>query len=409
MQYPLFIARRIIFNAQPSFSRFIIRLAVIATTLSVATMIVTLSLVNGFQEAVADKVFSFWGDARIQPLDPMRSVSAEGSGFLRNERTENMLRNMPEIDRFHAFAVKSVVLKNAGQFEGLMVKGVDALFKEADFKRFISSGRSINFIDSIYSKDVLLSDQSAMRLEVKPGDTLQCFFIRNGQDISSRSMIVSGLFHTGIEEYDRNFAIADIRFLQKLNQWPDNQIGGYEMWMKAGTDITELSARLDKQLPLELTSLTIKEVFPNIFDWLGIQNQTKQIVIITMLVVAIINLITCLLILVMERTRMVGVLKALGMPPHRISHIFWLYSGWIAVVGVSSGLVLGLGLCWFQQATRFIKMDELTYYVAYVPISIHPVEILFVTLGSFGVCLLAVRLPLLYVQRISPIKAIRFN
>lgn len=372
-------------------------------------MIVTLSLVNGFQEAVADKVFSFWGDARIQPLDPLRSVSAEGEGFLRNDSTEDLLRNHPNIARYHAFAVKSVVLKQGGQFEGLLIKGVDALFKEDDFKRFIRSGSSIDFSDTLYSKDVLLSDQTAKRLEVKPGDTLQCFFIRNGQDIRSRPMIVSGLFHTGIEEYDRNFALADIRFLQRLNQWPEGQIGGYELWMTSGTDIPALSASLDRQLPIELTSLTIQEVFPNIFDWLGIQNQTKQIVIITMLVVAIINLITCLLILVMERTRMVGVLKALGMPPRRIGHIFWLYSGWIAVVGVASGLALGLGLCWFQQATGLIKMDEFTYYVAYVPISIHPVEVMLVTLGSFAVCLLAVRLPLLYVQRISPIKAIRFT
>ncbi len=409
MQYPLFIAKRIIFNAQPSFSRFIIRLAVTATGLSVATMIVTLSLVNGFQEAVADKVFSFWGDARIQPLDPLRSVSAEGAGFLRNDATERMLRNTPEIVRYHAFAIKSVVLKKGGQFEGLLIKGVDSLFSDIDFKRFISKGKSVDFSDPQYSKDVLLSDQTALRLDVQPGDTLQCFFIRNGQDIQSRLMRVSGLFHTGIEEYDRNFALADIRFLQKLNQWPEGQIGGYEMWMKPGTPIEEVSFNIDKKLPIELTSLTIQEVFPNIFDWLGIQNQTKQIVIITMLIVAIINLITCLLILVMERTRMVGVLKALGMAPRKISHIFWLYSGWIAVVGVSSGLALGLGLCWLQQATGFIKMDELTYYVAYVPISIHPVEIMLVTLGSFTICLLAVRLPLLYVQRISPIKAIRFN
>jgi lipoprotein-releasing system permease protein len=160
---------------------------------------------------------------------------------------------------------------------------------------------------------------------------------------------------------------------------------------------------------LILSSLSIGEIYPNIFDWLAIQNQTKQIVIVTMLVVAIINLITCLLILVMERTRMVGVLKALGMPTRKIGTIFWFYAGWIASIGVGVGLILGVGLCFLQQTTGFIKMDESTYYVATAPVSMDALQIAAVVLGSLLVCLLAIRLPLIYVQRVSPIKAIRFD
>ncbi|HSK13216.1 MAG TPA: FtsX-like permease family protein, partial [Phnomibacter sp.] len=144
-------------------------------------------------------------------------------------------------------------------------------------------------------------------------------------------------------------------------------------------------------------------------DWLAIQDQTKRIVVLTMLIVAIINLITCLLILVMERTRMVGVLKALGMPTPRISSIFWYYAGWIAIVGVGSGLLLGVGLCWLQLSTGFITMDESTYYVSTAPVHMDVLQILAVAIGSLLICMLAIRLPLFYVQRISPIRAIRFQ
>jgi lipoprotein-releasing system permease protein len=211
-----------------------------------------------------------------------------------------------------------------------------------------------------------------------------------------------------MEEYDKNFAIADIRFLRKLNQWPDDRIGGYEMFIDEKMNMDTVSAQIDKALPLQLTSQPISAIYPNIFDWLAIQNQTKRIVVITMLIVAIINLITCLLILVMERTRMVGVLKSLGMPDGRLNSIFWMYAGYIAFVGVGLGLLLGLGLVGLQSATHFISMDEATYYVSYAPVAINVWEVALVTVGSFAVCLLAVRLPLFYVQRISPIRAIRF-
>jgi lipoprotein-releasing system permease protein len=246
-------------------------------------------------------------------------------------------------------------------------------------------------------------------MQVKPGDALQCFFIRNGQDIRTRPMVVTGIFKTGIEEYDKNFGIGDIRFLRRLNLWEDDRIGGVEIFLKEPELAGFFSDDVNTGLPAKLACRPIEEIYPNIFDWLAIQNQTKKIVVITMLIVAIINLITCLLILVMERTPMVGVFKALGMPVEKIGAVFWFYAGWIAVVGVGAGLVLGLGLCFLQQYTGFIKMDEATYYVATAPVSIDPVQVSAVVLGSLLICLLAIRLPLFYVQRVSPIQAIRFD
>jgi lipoprotein-releasing system permease protein len=409
LAYALFIARRIIFNAQPSFSRFIIRLATVATALSVATMIITLSMVNGFQTAIAEKVYSFWGHARVHGVNPFETVVTDDAGFPLTDSIEQSVAKTSGVARFHAFAVKSVVLKTRGQFEGVLLKGVESRFDAAAFKRFITDGKFFSFEDSANYNNILLSHITAGRLQAKTGDTLQCFFIRNGQDIRTRPMVVSGIYKTGIEDYDKNFGIADIRFLRRLNLWEPNIIGGIEIFVDDVDQASTIAHDINLKLPMKYSCQTIGEIYPNIFDWLAIQNQTKRIVVITMLVVAIINLITCLLILVMERTRMVGVLKALGMPNDMIGAIFWYYAGWIATVGVGAGLVLGIGLCLLQQTTGLITMDEATYYVATAPVRMDAVQITLVAIGSLIVCLLAIRLPLLYVQRVSPIRAIRFD
>lgn len=409
LSYPLFIARRIIFNAQPSFSRFIIRLAIVATVLSVATMVITLSLVNGFQKAISEKVYSFWGHARVQEVNPYQTVITDDEGFNFIDSIEQAIKKIPGVDRYHAFAVKSVVLKTKGQFEGVLLKGVDARFDTGAFRRFITHGSFFSFDDTLRYNHIIISHITASRMQAKPGDTLQCFFIRNGQDIRSRPMLVSGIYKTGIEEYDKNFGLTDIRFLRRLNLWDENIIGGVEVFVREVDKAGEVAYAISNGLPLEYTCLTIGEIYPNIFDWLAIQNQTKRIVVITMLVVAIINLVTCLLILVMERTRMVGILKSLGMPTAKIGAIFWYYAGWIAISGVGIGLVLGVGLCLLQQTTGIITMDEATYYVATAPVHMDALQILLVGTGSLMVCLLAIRLPLLYVQRVSPIRAIRFD
>ncbi len=372
-------------------------------------MIITLSLVNGFQKAVSEKVYSFWGHARVQGVNPFQTIVTDDEGFALTDSIDDAIKTTPGVLKYHAFAVKSVVLKTRGQFEGVLLKGLEDRFDIDGFKHFITKGKFLSFNDSLRYNDVVLSYYTADRLQVGPGDTIQCFFIRNGQDIRTRPMIVSGIYKTGMEEYDKNFGLADIRFLRRLNLWENNTIGGVEIFINNPESADLIASKINNKLPLKLSCLSIGEIYPNIFDWLAIQNQTKQIVVVTMLVVAIINLITCLLILVMERTRMVGILKALGMPTTKISTIFWYYAGWIALLGVGIGLILGVGICLLQQTTGLIKMDESTYYVATAPVSMDALQIAGVVLGSLIICLVAIRLPLIYVQRVSPIRAIRFD
>ena len=408
MNFPLFVARRIIFNAQPSFSRFIIRMAMGATAISVTAMIVTLCMVNGFQRAVSAKVFSFWGHVRVQALEPLRSAVSEESGFEGSDSIAGLVGKAAYLAHYQSFALKSVVLRTAGNFEGVLLKGVDERFAQHPFG-FITEGRNINFSNSNYSNDVLLSREMAAQLQVKPGDTIQCFFVRNATDIRTRPLVVSGLFHTGVDEYDNNFALADLRFLRRLNLWDSTQIGGYELWLTDVAKMDSSAGRLNKALPQGLEARSIKALYPNVFDWLGIQDQTKLIVVVVMTVVATINLITCLLILVMERTRMVGALKAMGLSNRGVQGIFWYYAAWIALMGTGIGLAVGLGICWLQMATGIFKMDESTYFVSTVPVHIIWWQIAVVVLAAVASCLLWLRLPLLFVNKISPVKAAGFK
>lgn len=408
LKLSLFISRRIIFNTQPSFSRFIIRLAVTATAISVGAMVITLSMVNGFQRAVAEKVYSFWGHIRIQALSPIRSMVSEEGSFHQSRVVENAIRQTPGLVHYQAFAVKSVVLKTKDNFEGVLLKGIDRRFEKQQF-RFMKTGKNLHYPDSGCSRDIVISEPTAKQLNVKPGDTVQCIFIRSGADIKARPLIISGIYKTGIDEYDNSFALADLNFLRRLNLWDSTEVGGYEAWLAPGINADSAAYVLNQFLPQGISCYSIKQLYPNIFDWLAIQDQTKQIVIWVMIAVAVINLITCLLILVMERTRMVGILKAVGMPESSLGSIFWYYAAWIALTGIAYGLAFGLGICWLQMGTGFLKMDEATYYVSEMPVYIIWWQVALVAAGSFVICFLALRLPLFFVRTISPVKAIRFQ
>ncbi|MDA3614514.1 ABC transporter permease [Polluticaenibacter yanchengensis] len=397
------------FNKKPTFSRFIIRLAIAATAVSVAAMIVTLGMVNGFQHAISEKVFGFWGHVRVQNIAPIRSMTAEEAPMFRTPQIDSLLKTDKNIVHYQTYAIKSVVLKTKENFEGAVLKGIDSSFNLSHQQQFLIEGAPISYPATGYSNQVLVSQKIAATLQIKVSDTLHCFFIRNQENINVRPIVVSGIYKTGIDEYDNNFIIGDIRFLRRLNLWQTNEIGAYEAWLKAPSLMDSTAWHLYSELPQGIAAHSIHEIAPGIFDWLQVQDKTKSIVVIIMIIVAAINLITCLLILVMERTQMIGVLKAMGLQTANIKKIFWYYSGYISLLGIGLGLIFGLGLCYLQKYTGLIKMDETTYYLSEVPVYIIWWQVAGVIACSIIICFLALRLPLIYINKVSPVKAIRFN
>lgn len=404
------IAKRIAFNHQHAFSRFIIRLSIAATTLSVMAMIITLAFVNGFQHTVAGKVFSFWGHLRVQKYETGKSLIAEETPITMDSAIERTIRLQPGIKSVQHFATKSAVIENSNEIEGVLLKGIDHLYDSSTLKPFMQQGDWINFSDSSYSKEIIVSKALANQLGIKVYDTVKVHFVSSLDDSRTyRKLLVKGIYKTGIEEYDKLFILGDIRLIRRINDWNQEQIGGYEIFVNQYTEMDSISKNLSAALPTEWMSRTIREVYPNIFDWLDIQDVNRDVIFIVMSAVAIINLITCLLILILERTRMVGILKALGASNWTIQKIFLFHASFITLLGIGIGTLSGLGICWLQQLTGFIRLDEASYYVTEAPMEIVWWQVAAVIAGTTIVCYCALLIPSLMVRKLSPVKAIQFR
>lgn len=414
-----FIANRIAFNQQKSFSRFIIRLSIVATVISVMVMIVTLAFANGFQEKVSQKVFSFWGHMRIQERQPDKSIISEEIPIYKNDTLADEIRRNPLVKTIHPFATKYALLKTKDEIEGVMVKGFDSTYDFNNFKSFIKEGRPIQFNDSTYSREIMISAYTAAQLNLKVNDRVLIYFIRPGQsqeqqglpNIRPDKLTITGIYKTGIEDYDKTFAIGDLKLIRKLNDWAPDEIGGYEIFLndykktaEAVNDIYEM-----RDFPGTWDTKSTRDVAPNIFDWLNMQNTTTIVLIIIVVAVAIINLITCLIILVLERIKMIGILKSLGARTWTIQKIFLFHSVYITLTGIVLGTLAALGLLYLQAETGFIKLQEEAYYLDAAAVKIVWWQTGLVCLGTLVVSFLVLMIPTIIVKKIQPVKAIRFS
>ncbi|ATL47490.1 hypothetical protein COR50_10060 [Chitinophaga caeni] len=410
MQASYFIGKRIAFNKASSFSKFIIRIAIIATTISVAVMIVATSMIHGFQRTVQEKIFSFWGHIHITKYSPNSGPLSEQMPFDKNPQIEDSILSMPGVKSINAFVNKSVIVKTNSETEGLIFKGVDKDYHLENWQRFITQGKFITFNDSTYSNDVLISAAMANRLELKLGDPMIVYFIQGaGMAPRARKLKIAGIYKTGIDEYDNTYLVGDLSLVRKLNDWEPNQIGGYEVFVNDYQKTEPIAYDMLDFLPMELAVRTMEQIYPNIFDWLQLQQKNEIIIIIIMIIVAIINMITAILILILERTNMVGILKAIGMHNREIQRIFIYQAAYIVIIGILAGNLLGLGFCYFQSTTGFFKLPEETYYMNVVPIAIQWWKVIAINIGTLLVCVFVILIPAAIIRRIVPVKAIQFK
>jgi lipoprotein-releasing system permease protein len=429
---PFFIARRIAFSGGNSFSRLILRIAIVAVALSVAVMISAMALIAGFKHEISKKIFEFWGHIHIsdsayslsfepQPvsvrqdfypsLDTVTHISyTTGETFLGYATgREEEVSSKGGIQHIQMYTHKPGIIRTKTAMEGILLKGIGPDYDWAHLQPYLQEGRYLNLNDTAPSRDIIISRQTADRLQVKNGDKFIVHFVQDGQQLR-RVFQICGIYKTGLEEYDRKFALCDIRQVQDLLGWRADEVAGFEIWLD---DLRDLDLYADyiyqEVLPPDLLSVTIKEKFPSIFGWLELQDYNEVVILGLMLAVAIINMVTALLVLVLERTRMIGILKALGETNHRIRHIFLYYAAVITASGMFWGNLIGLGFCYVQDKYRLITLKETDYYLSYAPVKMEWGPILLVNLGTLAIILVFLLLPSLAVSRVSPVKAIQFK
>lgn len=435
LNLPFFIASRIAFSGGKSFSRVVIRIAIAAVSLSVAVMIASTALIAGFKSEISRKIFEFWGHLHISDvsftlsfepkpismqqdfypgleqvhtLPPMEVTKR--TNWLGNAQVSISLETpRGGVRHIQVFAHKPGIIRTKTEIEGILLKGVGTDFDWNNLRPYLLEGRPIVPGDSTPSRDIIISRQTADRLQVGVGDKFIVYFVKGGEQLK-RLFQVCGIYKTGLEEYDRKFALCDLRQVQELLGWQANEVAGFEVWLDDIRDMDMYNEYIyNEVLPPELLCTSIRDKFPAIFEWLQLQDYNEIVILGLMLAVAIVNMITALLVLVLERSTMIGVLKSLGEVNGRIRQIFLYYAAVITATGMLFGNVIGLGFCWLQHHFRLIRLNEADYYLSYAPVKVNWLAVLGINAGTLVITLIFLLLPSLVITRIEPVRAIRFK
>lgn len=401
-----FIAKRIIFNSNRTFSKLIVRIAILGITLGLAVMILAVAIVKGFKTEIRDKVRGFSGDIQISKLN--LNLSLENTPFSISSQDSLKISQIEGIDFMQAFATKPGIINAGNEVEGVVLKGVDKDYNSQYFEKILVDGKFIDFSDSTKSKSqILISKFTADRLNLKVGDDFLMYFIENS--LRKRKFQIVGIYNLGVEEVDKVYVIGDINLIRSLNNWLNKEVGGYELRVDNFDDLDKIEAVVYEGLGVELKSYTLKQYYPAIFEWLSLLDVNTQVILVLMIAVAVINMISALLIMILERTNMIGILKALGSSNWNIRKIFLYNAGYLIGLGLLAGNILGIGLGVFQINTHFFELDQASYYMDFVPIQLDLMDIILLNSGTLAISLVVLLIPSLLVSRISPLKAIRFK
>lgn len=382
------------------------RVAIAGIMLGLAVMILAIAILKGFKGSIIEKERGFNGDITIYKHNLNNSY--ESSPF--SIRTDSLLliKKIAGVKELNAFATKPGIINAEDEIEGVVLKGIDSAYNQEKLRKILVEGNVINFTDSIPAQQqILISRYTANRLKLKLGDDFLMYFVQ--EPLRKRKFTIVGIYNLGVEEIDKTYVIGDLSLIRRLNKWSDNEVGGYEIMTSHFGKVEEINQRILDALPIQLLSVTVVSQFPEIFDWLALLDINSQIILILMILVASINMISALLILILERTNMIGILKALGLTNLSIRKVFLYNALRLIGLGLLLGNILGIGLCVLQYYTHWFKLDEKDYYISYVPIDIGIQEIMLLNIGTTLLCLLALLVPSGLVSRITPIKAIRFK
>lgn len=401
------ISERLFSLSKGNLSSTVMRLAVTSVALAITVMLISLAVVVGFQNQIRDKVVGFVSPIHIQALD--RNESYEEVPFSVDERLTNALEQTDGIHHYQCVANKAGMIKTDDEIQGIVLKGVGAEYDWSYFKDYLKEGEVPTFVDGERSSEVLVSQIVANKMLLSVGDDVRVWFIDEDMQARGRKFIVKGIFETGLSEFDERYLFCDLDQIRKLNHWEQDETGVVEVWLDDVERMNEVNEQLYYRIPGNLASYTARESNPQIFDWLDLLDTNVWLILGLMFLVAGITVVSMLLIIIIEKTSTIGLLKAMGASNGFVRRVFMRRSISILILGMVIGNVIGLGFCLLQYYTGMIHLDPETYYLSAVPIEIHLSTVVMLNVGTFLLWMLMLLIPTGIINRIRPSKSIRFE
>jgi len=411
LNFEFFIAKRLISTQsyKSSVSAPIIKIGVLAIAISTIVMLFAVAISVGLQQKIRDKAVAFNGHITISNFDTNLSEGAQAP-IKKTQLFYPEFKEVAGITHVQAVAQKFGIIRTETDFEGLFLKGVGIDYNWQYFKEFLIQGTLPNYSES-YSDEVLISEHLAKRLLFKLGDTFQMYFLKSDSSSppSIRKFKIVGIFNSGFEELDQTFLIGDLNHVQRLNRWSKDQVGQFEVFIQDYEDLEAKGLEVYAETPSTLNAQTVKQKYPVIFDWIAIFDKNTYGIIAMMILVGVINMITALLVLILERTQMIGILKALGSRSWSIQKVFIYTASYLAITGLILGNGIGLMLLFIQKYLSPITLNPSVYYVSKAPVDINLWTILCLNLLTFTICVLVLIIPSYLIAKIAPLKAIKFD
>lgn len=410
MNFELFIAKRIIDSKsyKNSVSAPIIKIGIAAIAIGIIVMLIAIATGFGLQQKIRDKVVAFNGHIIIDNYDTNQSDESQVPISIDQEFYPNF-NAVNNVTHVQATAQKFGVIRTETDFEGVVIKGVGKDYQWQYFKEFLIEGRLPNFSEGL-NNEILISQYIANRMNFNIGNKFQTLFGENlDRPPRIRAFEIVGIYNSGFQDLDKKFCIADLRHIQRLNNWEKNQVGAFEVFVDDFDNIKEIGSAVDREVGSFLKTTTIKRKYAGIFEWISIFDNNTYGIIAIMILVAGINMITTLLVLILERTQMIGILKAIGSDNWSIRKVFLYNASYLVGLGLLWGNIIGLGLLFAQKYFKLFPLNPDTYYVTEAPVYMSLDYILLLNVGTFVICLLMLLVPSIIITKVSPIKAMRFD
>ncbi len=407
MNVEYFIAKRL-FTAKEennTYTKPILRIAILAIALSVAVMLISIMVVTGFKNDISDKIIGFGSHITISNFTNNQSYESEPISV--EQDFYPSITAVEGVKHISTFATKAGIIKTTDEIQGVVLKGVSSDYDWTFFKDNLVSGSVFEVNDSVKSNQILISENISKTLDLNVGDGLVMYFAQNPPRV--RKFHISGIYNTAMSDFDKLFVLGDINHIQALNGWENNEVGGFEIQLTNFDDLDKITDEVYNLTPYNLNAQSIKEKTPQIFNWLDLQDVNVFVILILMLIVGVINMITALLILILERTKTIGILKALGATNWSVRKIFLYSAVNLIVKGLLVGNAIALSFAFLQKKFSLISLDPATYYMDTVPVNFDLTYILLLNIGTVVVCYLVLIVPSVIITKITAIKAISFE